>query len=258
MLTAFKKLKEDIKNHSEVKESVLGLSENWKSNHYQILSDKINNNLLNNTHLNGNRKYELGTSISAITLKRFFENQFSSTAVNDLRFLKTLDKLCIFIGYKDFNTYLNKNTSSESANATDNSSSFAIFKNLVENCAALEFKLLQDLPNENTESLDQYIFEDAPYKQRIILYHKHLLSKHLSLQPQFSNYEVFDIKLFTEDSELVVIETSEFWNLGFSDDNSKRYHYHVLNLQKYFIRKRNNIWKIWDNYNPNVGELVQI
>lgn len=78
------------------------------------------------------------------------------------------------------------------------------------------------------------------------------------METQFSNYEVFDIKLFSENEDLVVMETSEFWNLGFSDDEGYRYHYHVLNNQKYFIKKIDDTWKIWDNYNPNVGELIQI
>jgi hypothetical protein len=46
------------------------------------------------------------TVFSYITLQRFFDNSYKASALNDLRFIKTLYKLCIFLGHYDLNEYI--------------------------------------------------------------------------------------------------------------------------------------------------------
>lgn len=97
----FDLLKDKIKKQPQISASFLSFAEKWRTAHYNELSSIINDNLSNNPLLQGDRKFELGTTISSITLKRFFEGKFSDNATNDLRFIKTLDKLSIFFGFRN-------------------------------------------------------------------------------------------------------------------------------------------------------------
>lgn len=113
-----------INNHDDVKNSVLSKTEKWKNSHYETLSQIINHNLTNKIELNSELFFTLGNSVSAITLKRLYKKEIKPSAHTDLRFRKTLDKLCVFLDYnvtemngvfinaKAFNQPLNKwNTS---------------------------------------------------------------------------------------------------------------------------------------------------
>lgn len=102
----YNSIKESIKLHPQVSSSVLGNVDHWKRSHYVILSEIIKNVLAVADELQGHRKFELGNTISHITLQRFFESDYQDKTHNDLRFLKTLDKICIFLGYKDLNNYI--------------------------------------------------------------------------------------------------------------------------------------------------------
>ena len=78
----------------------------------------------------------------------------------------------------------------------------------------------------------------------------------LTLSDRPSNYEVYNFELQSEDENLAVISTQEFWNLNFINKTNEHHHYHILNRQNYFIKNIDGMWKIWDNHNPNVWEMV--
>jgi hypothetical protein len=70
------------------------------------LAKIVSQKLSHSKFLQGARKFELGNTISYITLQRFFDNSYKASALNDLRFIKTLYKLCIFLGHYDLNEYI--------------------------------------------------------------------------------------------------------------------------------------------------------
>ena len=70
------------------------------------MAEIVSQELSHSKFLQGERKFELGNTISYITLQRFFDNSYKTSALNDLRFIKTLDKLCIFLGHYDLNEYI--------------------------------------------------------------------------------------------------------------------------------------------------------
>ena len=89
MKTIYNSIKEEVVKHSKVKDSVLGKVFEWKRSHYIILSEIIKDELALSTELKNDKKFELGNTISHITLQRFFENDYQDKTHNDLRFLKT-------------------------------------------------------------------------------------------------------------------------------------------------------------------------
>lgn len=104
MKDIYNDIKKDIKTHPEVQESILGKVDTWKRSQFVILSEIISEHLYGSSLLDDSRRKTLGTTLSAITLQRFFDNDYQFKTHNDLRFIKTLDKLCIFLGEYDLNS----------------------------------------------------------------------------------------------------------------------------------------------------------
>ncbi len=261
MLITLEKLKTEIKNSPQVANSILGYTDQWKSSHYNTLATLVSESLMKSSLLQGEKKFELGNTISGMTLKRFFEGQNSETASNDLRFLKTLDKLSIFLGYQDFNEFIQKNKNPETPIHIPETlvhEDRIYFENIILGCARCEFDFLRKLPEINLNPLQDFVIVGAPYHTRIDRYlHKLKEQEYVISSLPESNYEVFNLEIKNKTSRSVVIATSEFWNLNFIDGNEEPHHYHTMNQQNYFLKKDGDgNWKIWDNYNPNVWDLT--
>ena len=249
-------IKEEVRRHPIIKNSILADSNPWKRSHYIILAEVIKEELAKKEELRNEKKFELGTSISHITLQRFFESDYDYKTHNDLRFIKTLDKLCIFLGFKNLNNFVTK------AKATKNNQSISSKKefpeDIVYNYCKTNFEFFHYFQLLKLELFDNLIFEQAPFRERIKNYSSKLCERNLKLltKNNRSNFEIFDLDIISEEADKIVLKTQEFWNLVFIIESSgNEYVINELNTQIYFIKKINNIWKIWDNYNPNSGLL---
>ena len=141
MKTIISEIKNQIKNHESIKNSPLEEINNWKRAHYITLAEIISKKLSQSKHLEGNRIFELGNTLSYITLQRFFENSFSESAVNDLRFLKTLHKLCIFLGFYDLNEFIL--SSNIINNSKKNNDCSKVYCSIVKNLCLEEFEIIK-------------------------------------------------------------------------------------------------------------------
>ena len=120
------------------------------------------------------------------------------------------------------------------------------------------FEFFKVFPELKLEIFNDLIFPEAPFRERIRNYSSQLCERKLKLvvNNNRSNFEIFDLDIISEEAEKIVVKTQEFWNLVFVVENSEEeYVVNELNTQIYFIKKKNNEWKIWDNYNPNSGLL---
>lgn len=249
-------LKEEIRQQPVIQNSILGNSNPWKRSHYIILSEIIREDLSTREELQNERKFELGTSISHITLQRFFESDYHYKTHNDLRFLKTLDKICIFLGFKDLNSYVMSVKETNLYNETAFSTELAT--DIVYRYCHTNFEFFKYFPELKLEVFDELIFPEAPFIERIKTYSSKLCENGLTLftNNNRSNFEIFDLDVISEESDKMVIKTQEFWNLVFVVEETGDEHIvNELNTQIYFIKKINNSWRIWDNYNPNSGLL---
>lgn len=257
----YNSIKEDIKNHPDVQTSLLGMVEDWKRSQFVILADLISKNLSNSLLLTDERRISLGTSLSPITLQRFYENDYQIKTHNDLRFIKTLDKLCIFLGKKDLNEYIYENLQGKNIlnKKEDPSNQFSEKELIVEFCR-LQFETLKHLPAINLGEIATTVWKDSPLLERITLYFKEKAKNNLVFvtDRNRSNYEIFQITEISDDDDLKVFKTQEFWNLIFKDENGTDFILHHLNTQFYFMKKLNGEWKIWDNYNPDHGKILKI
>ncbi|QYS91431.1 hypothetical protein JJC04_00905 [Flavobacterium covae] len=80
----------------KITNSFLNNTKSWKRAHYIYLSEIIEFELKKTNLINEKKKIEIGTTISATTLKRIFEIDKNKVYTDDIRFIKTLDKLALF------------------------------------------------------------------------------------------------------------------------------------------------------------------
>lgn len=260
MKNIYNSIKKDIKSNSEITNSILGKVPIWKRSQFVILADLISDNLSKSDLLDTDRKLNLGSTLSPITLQRFFENEYNVKTHNDLRFIKTLDKLCIFIGKRDLNHYIQENYRKENGLEKSIESDYTFEeKELIINFCASQYEAFIDLPHLQMEKLCMFVFPDSPLCARIKLFVEDQKIKNLKFvtENNSSNYEIFEIVKISDDEDLKVIKTQEFWNLLFVDQNDQHYVINHLNTQFYFLKKIGNNWMIWDNFNPDYGKILK-
>ncbi|MDR6920924.1 MULTISPECIES: hypothetical protein [Chryseobacterium] len=256
MKTIYNSIREEVVKHSKVRDSVLGNVSEWKRSHYIILSEIIKDELSEAEELKGGKKFEIGNTISHVTLQRFFENDYQDKTHSDLRFLKTLDKICIFLGYRDLNDYtLSVKKRNQEKKETG---SHEFLTQLVYDYCATTFEFYKHFPTHKPEIFKNLVFDGSPFLERTSQFSKELCDRDFQLvtKNNRSNYEVFDIHLVTDEPDKKILESQEFWNLLFKAGETGEEHFvNQLNTQIYFIRRIDNVWKIWDNYNPDAGRL---
>ncbi len=257
MVDVVKNLKQEISNNEKVKNSILGLSGEWKNNHYEALSHIINTSLSEKIDNKSEHFFTLVNTISQITLKRIFEGNIKESAYKDLRFLKTLDKITIFLGYENLNEFIAKTKNKINVNDIFEitNQEFQGYKDLIFNCCNDEFSNIKTLPNINLTIFDQYVLKNSPYENRLAVYLNKLRDQKIKLVAELSNFEIYNYKLISIDSNMIVMNTNEFWNLVFIK-NGNHTLYHRKAEQTYYLKKDADKWKIWDNYNPDYEDII--
>lgn len=254
------KLTKTVKSHPIIQNSTLSGKTEWKRAHYIILSEIISDCLQKSEFMTGAKRNELGCSISSITLQRIFTNDPSRTKKSDLRFLKSLDKLAIFIGHPSLNSFLNNEAvdSSKTSEIENKNVPVSFFEKLITDYCQEEFNSLQKLPLVNVTSLSKFFFTNGPLSKRItdIIENYSKLNYHLNCTNNRSNFEIYDFKVSSISETIAIITVKEFWNLEWKDENDNvTIVFNKVNRQTYFIKKTAKVWKIWDNYNPDYNEI---
>lgn len=253
-------LKECIRSHPDVLNSSIGNVQNWKRTQCIVLSQIISAALSKSDLLKGSKKKSNAASISGMTLQRLFNDTYTEKVNPDLRFLKTLDKLAIFLGHASLNNFLAVQSEKEKeAEVTDSKKHTEIFEKLILDYCQESFKCLQSLPSINFEAMSNYVFDDGPLRKRI----KKALSKYSNYSTEINSIEnippfiVSDFNTVTVDNDLVIITVKESWKFEWKNTSELKVHiYNKTNKQSYFLKEREGKWKIWDNHNPDSSELL--
>ncbi len=253
-------LKECIRSHPDVLNSAIGNTQNWKRTQCIVLSQIISDTLAKSDVLKDAKSNRNGTSISAMTLQRFFNDTYTDKVNPDLRFLKTLDKLAVFLGYTSLNNFLaHQNEKEKETEVEEGKKQTEAFEKLIFDYCQESFKCLQNLPAVNCGELSNYVFDDSPLKKRI----KKALTKYSGYNISISNIEnkptftISDFNMVTVDADLIVLTVNESWNFEWKNANDiEAKPYNKVNRQSYFLKEREGKWKIWDNHNPDHNELI--
>ncbi len=253
-------LKKEIEQHPKVKNSILGSAPVWKNNHYEILTSIVNDGLSAKITTESDHFFSLGNTISQITIKRLYEGQIKPSAYNDLRFLKTLDKIAIFLGYESLNHFIEHTNTKESdaynsATFTLTTADYNKIKKLITDCCMFEYECMQNLNNYELKPFEDFIDTDGPYLKRIALYLDKLKSLDIVMKREMSNIEIYNVRFIAFEEETLIFSTDEFWNMIF-EKNGNHFPFHKKGEQTYYIRKGKHGYRIWDNYNPDFNDII--
>lgn len=230
----------------------------WKRSHYMLVEEIIANELANSAEMTESKRRELGTTISYMTLRRFFEKKYDPNAVSDLRFLKSIDKLCIFLGYRGFSSFSSENKEGSMPDISLPDEKF--FIDFVKDYHHAEFLCWKSSIKGVEPLVEPLVFLDGPFYARLKESMELIESRNLKLETDInrSSYELIEARVKSMDQDSCIVETREYWHMVLTsaiDDG--RYIYNHENDQMYFFRKRDGKWKIWNNYNPNAGHFVK-
>ncbi|OWP76331.1 hypothetical protein [Flavobacterium oreochromis] len=234
----------------KITNSFLNNTRTWKRAHYIYLSEIIEFELKRTKLIDEKKRLEIGTTISATTLKRIFEIKKDKVYTDDIRFIKTLNKLAIFLGFQNLDEFIvnktkPKNIKVEKINEKENS------ENQVSVIEEDLFKMIKHFSILDIES---------PLLKRITRNLNELVQQGYiyNYENNHSNYEIFNFKFISKDEKLIIISTNEYWNLTLTNPNGTNTQIvNFTNEQVYFIKKINNQWKLWDNFNPNSDKIIE-
>jgi len=256
MIDVIENLKQEINNHEKIKNSVLGKTHKWRNNHFEILSSIINEELSKKIDQNNENFFTLGNTISHITLKRIFEGQVNDSAHNDLRFLKTLEKIAIFLNYQNLNHFISELQKSPRTVFDITEKEFQDYKKLIKTCCECEFSNMKNIPDIDMSLFRDVLIENSPYQNRIEMYLNKIKETGSKMVVEISNFEIYNYKLVSIDEEMMVISSQEFWNLVF-EKNGEHIPFHRKGEQNYYLKRDSqDTWKIWDNYNPDYKDMI--
>lgn len=252
-------LKECIRSHPSVVYSSIGSNPDWNRTQCIVLSQIISETLTKTVSPKSPKRNKASLTISGMTLQRIFNDTYTEKANPDLRFLKTLDKLAIFLGHSSLNDFLSSKQNGTSLKLHHNKAFGEEFEKLVLNYCQEEFKCIQKLPTVDLGNLRDYVFANGPLIKRIsdAFQRYSTLNFKINTIDNRSNFEVYDFKLCSVDENLIVLSAKKFWNIEWQnkhDDAVKVYN--KINKQTYFIKKKDGAWKIWDNHNPDYNGLI--
>ena len=226
--------------------------EDWKQNDFVLLSNTIAKELGKANHISQSLKNSNGTTISVSTLERIFKHGYSLKTPIEARKIKTLNKLCWFLGHESWGAFIENNNNTTATKLKES--------NFIENIDAFLSKALQaefdaylNLPKIETERLLKYFLESGPAYRRIY----HVLNLHVSKSWTISTdhnpsyFEVLHQEISSQSEDIIELKTREYWYLRWHETRRPERDaliYDKLNEQYYRIEKKEGVWRISINF----------
>ncbi len=212
-------------------------------------------------NLSAKEKNSFGSTISISTLERFFKGDYNVSFPLDLRKQKTLDKLCIFLGYQHWLDFLVRCCGENEMEGL--CAQLDQIKAVVKNAIYAEFEAYKSLPNLQTQALDAFFVADSAAKTRILNVLNRLHSRNWiitnELNPSTIELLSIEARLLSETEAEVI--TKEYWYLRWYEiaTNETTYIYNETNEQIYRLQKEGEQWKIKVNAYPppKKGDAMQ-
>ena len=157
------------------------------------------------------------------------------------------------MGYENLNQYISLQKSKEQPLLSDED--YEKLKKLIKDCCTTEFYNMRTLFDDDYSAFDEYLIERAPYIRKIQLYADSLRPFNVEFLEDHSNFEIYNYKIISVDNDMIVLETEEFWNLNFQNHKGI-FPYHTKANQTYYLKRHKDFWRIWDNFNPDIGIVM--
>jgi hypothetical protein len=212
---------------------------------FTALARLISDELGKNDVLSKKQVGELGIQIHLETLRRVFRDNYLKNTPIDPRKVITLDKLCIFLKYKNWEDFVEKIKQEYILfpQLPVNSEVYSIIHNAKE----AEFNIYKSLSDVDIENLDKYYVRGKREYKRIC----NVIEKYKKLGYVLNNinnpshFNIFQFIPFTL-KDLSIIITFEFWYLAWYSPELKSYQeYFALTTCQYIsMESISNTFKI--------------
>lgn len=243
----FKTLRSKLVSHFQQLNPLFN-ADKWQRSHYILMQKEVNEGLRNSIYMTDELKKSHGSTISHMTLKRFFEKSYSDQASTDIRFIKTVDKLCIYLGYPNYQHFVDSFDEEDSSSVT-----LAELRQFIKEYMSIHVDFLAQAPENAERILGDYVLPDGPYFARLKELRKAMFERSLTLPPDSTiiSNDLIDLKIISSNADGLVLEAQEFWFLHFIADEGTEVLYNNTGMRLYFLKKDAYGWKIWNNYNPD-------
>jgi len=228
----------DIKSPKDIKK--------WTRSTFKEAAGFISKNIENSAIISEECKQSYGTYISSSTLERLLKYGYELPNPIDKRRLNTLNKICVYLGFKSWTSYCLEAENTAVANQE--------FYQIIYAGLNAEFEVYYNMPNDNLDKLLPYFIKEGPAFKQIynVVTRLNNLNWVLSNKNNPSYYEILDIDLLKVETGEIHLITHECWYLKWYNEalNKPEKYFNENNRQLYILKKENDVWKIYLNHYP--------
>ncbi len=242
----FSILKKNISNHIQLKSLGFPDISQWNQSNFVHLSKIIANHINDSNLISEEEKVNIGKTISVATLKRYlkYTNAENIPSKLDARILKTFNKLCLFVGHKNWYAFAIANQQPSKEHR------FTIYiKKLVQNALEAEFISYQNLSYDH---LDKFYIKGESAYCRIVSSIERSIRKGriITNRNNPSVFELLSIDIISKTDKEIRVTTKEYWLLQWVDKYTEEplHTYNYLNDQLYILDKIGDTYKIRINF----------
>lgn len=238
----------ELRNSEKVvKDDVLN-SKKWTKSCYEKLSKIIREDL--NKNLAPQIRMVMGTSLSAKTLQKIVTNSYRVSYPIDPRTVNTLNKLVLFLGYNNWDDFVQKKDTAQTAGQEEIDVEEAV-KAVVREAVRREHFTYCGLPEVHEEHLLETYIKDSPGYNRIMdaLIEKSGKEQVISNNYNPSAYEILEMEVRKIEDNYAQVHTKEYWLLCWWCKASNRYvkRYKDISDHFYVLKKKKDRWMIRTN-----------
>ena len=136
----------------------------------------------------------------------------------------------------------------------------SFFSNFIECFMTANFESYTRDSAEMRNVLFPFIFCESPYLARLLEWRCRVEENEMDLviAKNRSSCELITAQVTSNNGKICICETQEYWHMVFCcKSTGERFIYNKSLMQTYFLQKREDVWKIWNNYNPDICSLVK-
>lgn len=233
----------------------LGISytpgEEIRTLHFENLASALEDFL--STHLQSRQKILLGITVSASTLKRMYKKEFVLKNM-DRRKLNSLDKLSIYLGYRDFQDFSIHNKKLAEPASSSILPDPGLINGLITDFLNAELRAYIQIPLVSPDHFDATVHPAGTLRPELFARLNRLVLNgwiiDQSIYPAY--YNLYEIRMGKISGGKLVVGTLENWVLNWVDKNTRQrtLHYNETNYQLYHICLENGHYTLYSNTYP--------
>jgi hypothetical protein len=239
---------EKLKKHALLK------SNKWTRASYELLSDLIGQELSASMSFDEQRR--IGTSISSRTLQGFFDGDYRLSYPLDPRTLNTLHKLVRFVGFSDWEVFVEKIDATQKERQKKASDDVLVL-DVVRQSIEAEFRTYTTLPQPDFTFLEgKYLPKSSAWLRVNETIQTHQAANRcISNQFNPSTCEVLEMDILKLSDTYAQVKTKEYWLLCWWSLEAQRYVQRFKDISEhyYILIKTTEGWRV--KTNASLSEL---